>query len=60
MLRASWRGAMPWPFAVTAPGAIEPFKAFVGISCISAVGRINIFDEAGLALDAIDDIQLWE
>jgi hypothetical protein len=48
--------------AVRRPRArrLEPFKAFVGISCISAVGRINIFDEAGLALDAIDDIQLWE
>lgn len=47
-------------FVVPAPGAAEPSKTFVGVSSIMAIGRINVFDEAGLALDAIDDIQLWE
>jgi hypothetical protein len=47
-------------FAVPAPGGSEPLKTFVGISCISTIGRVNIYDEAGLNLDAIDDIQLWE
>ena len=45
---------------VPAPAEPEPTKDFFGIWCSQTFGRINIFDKAGLAPDAIDDIELWE
>jgi hypothetical protein len=44
---------------VPAPGSNEPFKEFFGVWCNRTVGRINIYDQAGIAPDAIDDIQMW-
>ena len=46
-------------FDVPGPTATEPFKGFFGVWCSATIGRINIFDQAGLAPDAIDNIQLW-
>ncbi len=45
---------------VGGPTANEPFKEFFGIWCGETLGRINIWDAAGPAPDAIDDIELWQ
>ncbi len=47
-------------FDVPAPGGNEPFKEFVGVWCFPTIGRINIYDQAGIAPDAVDDIQMWQ
>lgn len=47
-------------FQVEPPLAPEPDKSFFGTWCESSIGRINIFDKAGAAPDAIDEIQMWE
>jgi len=47
-------------FDVPQPAGAEPFKEFFGISCTTSIGRINIFDMAGPAPDAIDDIEMWQ
>jgi hypothetical protein len=44
---------------VQAPGGPEPNKSFFGIWCKDTIGRINIFDLAGIGPDAIDNIQMW-
>lgn len=46
-------------FDVPAPGGNEPFKEFFGVWCPPTIGRVNIYDQAGAAPDAIDDIHLW-
>ncbi len=46
-------------FDVPAPGASGPSKVFVGFACETPIGRVNIFDQAGPSLDAVDDIQIW-
>ena len=48
-------------FNVPPPTAGEPLKSFFGVWCENGIGRINIYDNAGVAApDAIDDIELWE
>ncbi|MHC4447010.1 MAG: hypothetical protein ACYSXF_04400, partial [Planctomycetota bacterium] len=46
-------------FLVPPPLAPEPAKSFFGIWCEQSIGRINIFDDAGVAPDAVDNIQMW-
>jgi hypothetical protein len=46
-------------FIVPAPPAPEPTKSFFGIWCDETIGRINIWDQAGIEPDAVDDIQMW-
>lgn len=48
-------------YNVPAPGSNEPFKSFFGVWCQRPIGRINIYDSAGVpAPDAIDNIELWK
>jgi len=47
-------------FDVAGPTANEPFKGFFGVWCDQTLGRINIYDQAGVTPDAIDDIWMWE
>ncbi|MHC4480967.1 MAG: hypothetical protein ACYS1C_08390, partial [Planctomycetota bacterium] len=46
-------------FFVPPPPGPEPTKSFWGIWCDVSIGRINIWDEASPAPDAIDNIQMW-
>ena len=46
-------------YTVPAPTGNEPDKEFFGVWCAPAIGRINIFDVAGLAPDALDNIESW-
>ncbi len=46
-------------FGVPAPTGPEPNKVFWGVWADPSIGRINIFDNAGPAPDAIDDIEMW-
>jgi hypothetical protein len=46
-------------FFVPPPPGPEPGKGFWGIWCDQTIGRINIYDEAGIVPDAIDNIQMW-
>jgi hypothetical protein len=46
-------------FLVPPPSQPEPSKSFFGVWCPNTIGRINIFDEAGPAPDAIDNIQMY-
>ena len=41
------------------PGPVEPGKVFFGVWRDRTIGRINIYDKAGLAFDAVDNIQMW-
>ena len=46
-------------YMVPAPAGNEPEKDFFGVWCSPGIGRINIFDMAGLAPDALDNIESW-
>lgn len=48
-------------FNVPPPSGTEPLKDFFGVWCDGGIGRVNIWDAAGVpAPDAIDDIELWQ
>lgn len=46
-------------FQVPPPPQTEPFKSFFGFWYGPGIGRINIFDMAGPAPDAVDNIEMW-
>jgi len=46
-------------YTIPAPVVNEPDKNFFGVWCSPGIGRINIYDMAGPAPDAIDDIETW-
>ena len=46
-------------FPVAGPAGNEPTKDYFGVWCPGGIGRVNIYDLAGVAPDAIDDIETW-
>lgn len=46
-------------FQFQGPPAPEPQTGFFGVWCEQGVGRINIFDDAGPAPNAVANIQMW-